>query len=47
VYGKEYQRKHLERIEKKLKYIESFLETAEAREGAAAFSAPVSLSSVP
>ncbi|MDR1469735.1 MAG: transposase [Spirochaetaceae bacterium] len=35
VYDKEYQKKHLERIEKKLKYIDHFLETAEAREGAA------------
>ncbi|MDR1468373.1 MAG: transposase [Spirochaetaceae bacterium] len=35
VYDKEYQQKHLERIEKKLTYIDHFLETAEAREGAA------------
>ncbi|MDR1469221.1 MAG: transposase [Spirochaetaceae bacterium] len=35
VYDKEYQKKHLERIEKKLKYIDRFLETAEARKGAA------------
>jgi hypothetical protein len=34
VYGKEYRQKHLERIEKKLKYIDRFLETAEAREEA-------------
>jgi hypothetical protein len=34
VYDKEYQKKHLERIEKKITYIDRFLETAEAREGA-------------
>jgi transposase len=34
VYDKEYQKKHLERIEKKVTYIDHFLETAEAREGA-------------
>ncbi|MDR2783118.1 MAG: hypothetical protein LBB48_04660 [Treponema sp.] len=34
VYGKEYQEKHLERIEKKLRYIDRFLSTAEPRRGA-------------
>jgi transposase len=34
VYDKEYQDKHLERIKKKLKYIDTFLETAEERKGA-------------
>jgi hypothetical protein len=33
VYDQEYQQKHLERIEKKLKYIDRFWETAEEREG--------------
>jgi hypothetical protein len=34
VYDKEYQEKHLERIEKKLGYIDGFLATAEERKGA-------------
>jgi hypothetical protein len=34
VYDKEYQDKHLERIKKKLKYIDTFLETTEERKGA-------------
>jgi hypothetical protein len=34
VYGKEYQEKHLERIEKKLEYIEEFLAVAAERKGA-------------
>jgi hypothetical protein len=34
VYDKEYQDKHLERIKKKLKYINTFLESAEKRKGA-------------
>jgi hypothetical protein len=34
VYDKEYQDKHPERIEKKLKYIDTFPETAEEQKGA-------------
>jgi hypothetical protein len=34
VYDEEYQKRHLERIEKKLKYIDSFLAVAEERKGA-------------
>jgi hypothetical protein len=33
-YDKEYQNKHLERIKKKLKYIDTFFATAEERKGA-------------
>jgi hypothetical protein len=33
VYDEEYQRRHLERIERKLRYIDTFLATAEERKG--------------
>jgi hypothetical protein len=34
VYDQEYQQRHVERIEKKIKYIDEFLSTAEERQGA-------------